>query len=43
MQKAWERHHTINAMLRGEEIAAKNNLPWERIHATFDVKNVHNQ
>ena len=38
MQKAWERHHTINAMLRGEEIAAKNNLPWERIHATFDVK-----
>ena len=39
MQKAWERHHTINALLRGEEIAAKNDLPWERIHANFDVKN----
>lgn len=40
MQKAWERHHTINALLRGEEIAAKNDLPWERIHASFDAKKV---
>lgn len=36
MQKAWERHHTINALLRGEQIAKKNHLPWESIHASFD-------
>ena len=38
LQRTWERHHTINALLRGEQIGAKNQLPWERIHASFDVK-----
>ena len=38
MQKAWERHHTINALLRGEQITAENDLPWERIHASFSVE-----
>ncbi|MCY4096519.1 MAG: sigma-E factor negative regulatory protein [Gammaproteobacteria bacterium] len=37
MQRKWERHHTINALLRGEQIGVKNQLPWERIHANFDV------
>lgn len=37
MQKAWERHHTINALLRGEQIATKNHLPWENIHASFET------
>ena len=36
LQRAWERHHTINALLRGEQIATKNRLPWERIHASFE-------
>ena len=39
MQQAWERHHTINALLRGEQIAAKNHLPWENIHARFSAEN----
>ena len=38
MQRKWERHHTINALLRGEQIGAKNQLPWERIHASFDTR-----
>ena len=38
MQRAWERHHTINALLRGEHIAAKNHLPWEHIHASFESR-----
>lgn len=37
LQRAWERHHTINALLRGEQVATKNHLPWERIHASFEV------
>lgn len=38
LQRAWERHHTINALLRGEDIAARNHLPWEHIHANFEAK-----
>lgn len=38
MQRAWERHHTINALLRGEQINAKNHLPWEHIQASFEAK-----
>ncbi len=38
MQRKWERHHTINALLRGEQVGTKNRLPWERIHASFEVK-----
>lgn len=37
MQRTWERHHTINALLRGEQVGAKNHLPWESIHANFNV------
>ena len=38
LQRAWERHHTINAILRGEHIAAKNHVPWEHIQQRFDAK-----
>ena len=38
LQKAWERHHAINALLRGEHIAAMNHQSWDRIHATFAEK-----
>ena len=38
MQRAWERHHTINALLRGEQVATKNHVPWEHIHASFENK-----
>lgn len=38
MQRAWERHHTINALLRGEQVAVKRHLPWEHIHASFEAK-----
>ena len=37
MQRAWERHHTINAILRGEHVASENRLPWEQIHASFET------
>lgn len=35
MQRAWERHHAINSLLRGEQVGARNDLPWERIHTKF--------
>ena len=35
MQHAWERFHTIDAMLRGEDVDTRNRLPWDRIHANF--------
>ena len=38
MQRAWERHHAINSLLRGERVGARNDLPWERIHTKFATK-----
>ena len=35
IQHAWERFHTIDAMLRGEDVDTRNRLPWDRIHANF--------
>lgn len=35
MQRVWERQHTVNALLRGEEIEAVKSINWQKLHASY--------
>ena len=35
MQRAWERQHTVNALLRGEEIEAVKSINWQQLHGQY--------
>lgn len=32
LQRVWERHHAVNALLRGEEAGISNTVEWDRLH-----------
>ncbi len=38
LQRAWERQHAVNALLRGEQIGTSNAVSWDRLQDAFQSR-----